>query len=75
MNKEITKRKLTINCLSDNMVNCAIEKGFMLPVVSVKHHYGKPAEFIENYKDGTITDYILNIFNRNKLEAIYRISL
>ena len=67
------KRTLEINCLSDDMLQCAIEKGFRIPVVSISHYYGKQAKFIEEYnKTGVISGYVLEVYNKNnKIVAIY----
>ena len=67
------KRTLTINCLSDDMLQCAIKKGFKIPCVSISHYYGKPAIFAENYdKEGNIKDYTLTIYrDNNKFAAMY----
>jgi hypothetical protein len=71
LEKETINRKLSINCLSDNMIKCAIEKGYRIPVVSIKHHYNKAGTFIENYINNTIQSYELRVYNKNKCEAIY----
>ena len=65
--KEITQTKLTINCISDNMLQLAIEKGYKLPCISIKHHYGKAAEFIAIYTKGIITRYEMNILRPDGL--------
>ena len=71
MKKVIAQRKLTINCLSDDMIKCATEKGFKIPIVSIKHHYNKIAIFVENYMNNIVQSYELRIYNKNKCEAIY----
>lgn len=57
------KRSLSINDLNPDMINCALEHGYKMPCVSVSHHFGKSAEFIEN-TDG---NFELDIFKHNAL--------
>ena len=42
------KRELAINDLNPDMINVALRYGYKIPCVSVSHHYGKSALFIEN---------------------------
>jgi len=74
MEKIIKLKKLSINCLSDDMLKCAIEKGFKIPCISITKHYGKQANFYINYKKGHIFNYELNVLDKKgKAEAIYLI--
>ena len=57
------KRSLSINDLNPDMIKCAIEHGYKMPCVSVSHHFGKSAIFIEN-NDG---NFELDIFKHDAL--------
>ena len=65
--KEITSKKLSINCISDDMLQLAIEKGYKLPSISIKRFYGQAAEFIVIYTKGVITRYEMNILRPDGL--------
>jgi hypothetical protein len=71
LGKEIIDRKLTIY-LNDNMIEFAKEKGFKMPCVSIRQHYGKEAVFTIEYKDNVPKNYELRVLGKNGLaEAIY----
>jgi len=65
--KEITSKKLSTNCISDDMLQLAIEKGYKLPDISIKRFYGQAAEFIAIYTKGIITRYEMNILRPDGL--------
>jgi hypothetical protein len=71
MDRIIERKKLTINCINDNMLNYAVAQGYKIPYVSIKQYYGLPAIFIIKYKNGIIHNYEMNIYNKNKLIALY----
>jgi len=74
MKIEITMKKLSINSINDDMLKFAENKGYKLPCVSIKHHYGKAAQFIVNYFNGNIIDYEMIVLGKNeKSESIYLI--
>jgi len=74
MEKIINLKKLAVNYLSDDMLQCAIEKGYKIPCISVKKHYGKPAIFYANYKNGKVQNYELNVLDeKGNNEEIYLI--
>ena len=71
MDREIINQRLHVT-LNADMCKCATEKGYMLPCVSITHHYGKKATFTKRYEDGQPKTYELTVYNRNgKTEAIY----
>lgn len=59
-------KKLTINSINDDMLKFVVGKGYKLPCVSIKQHYGKSAEFIINFENDNIINYEMNVF-RDKL--------
>ena len=70
----VKSKKLLINCISDDMLRCATEKGYKLPCVSIKQYYSMKAEFIIDFKDNGIKKYSMNVLNdNNKVIAIYLI--
>lgn len=74
MKKVIKFKKLFVNCLSDKMLQCAIEKGFKIPCISIASHYGKQANFYINYENGEIFNYELNVLDKKgNAESIYMI--
>jgi hypothetical protein len=72
MNREIVQKKLTVNCLSDDMIRCAQEKGYKMPCVSIAQHYRKSAIFVINYKENIISNFELIIYgNKGKMDTMY----
>lgn len=72
MTETIINKKLSINYLSDDMLKCAIEKGYKIPCVSIKHHYGKPAIFIQEYENGKVINNELQVMRKDGFaDAIY----
>lgn len=65
MGNIIDYKKLSINCISDNMLEFAIKEGYKVPSFSLKEYYGKPAQFFINYKNGIIDNYEFAVMNKN----------
>ena len=69
---KIFKKTLSINCLSDDMLKCAAEKGYRTPCINIKQYYNNPAKFIINFKDNLPLNYELEISDNNgKFLALY----
>jgi len=57
MTELMVSKKLHINCINDNMIQFAINKGYKIPASSIKSYYGKMATFVINYKNNVIFNY------------------
>lgn len=71
MVKEINSKRLTV-ILNDDMMKCAVEKGYKIPCVSISHYYGNVGVFKITYKDNLPDKYELEVQDKaGKFMALY----